>query len=172
MTEKISTTVEKEEFVITRTFNASRELMWKALTEPEHLAHWWGPKGFKMLQSKVDLRPGGLFHYGMEGPGGFVMWGRFVYREIVAPEKMVFVVSFSDEAGNITRAPMSNTWPLEVLNILTLTEQDGKTTLRIEGGPINTTEEEMNTFHSNHASMQQGFKGTYDQLEEYLSTII
>jgi uncharacterized protein YndB with AHSA1/START domain len=50
------------EFVITRTFDAPRDLVWRAFTEAEHLKHWWGPKGFKMLSCKLDLRPGGIFH--------------------------------------------------------------------------------------------------------------
>jgi uncharacterized protein YndB with AHSA1/START domain len=61
------------------------------------------------------------------------MWGRFVYREIVAPERIVFINSFSDEEGNITRAPFSPTWPLEVLNTLTLSEHEGKIYLPFEG---------------------------------------
>jgi uncharacterized protein YndB with AHSA1/START domain len=158
------------EFVITRIFDAPRELVFKALTEPARLAHWWGPKGFEMRTCKVDLRPGGLFHYSMAAPNGFEMWGKFVYREIVKPERIVFVNSFSDEAGGITRHPMSPAWPQEVLNVLTLTEQNGKTTVTLRGGPINATEEERKIFAEGFASMQQGFSGTFDQLDAYLAT--
>src|SRR2546426_146985 len=91
------------EFVITRVFDAPRELVWKAYTEAAHLQHWWGPKGFKMRSCKVDLRPGGVFHYGMEAPDGSVMWGKWVFREIVAPERLTIVVSFSNEEGGVTR---------------------------------------------------------------------
>lgn len=157
------------EFSISRTFDAPRELVFKALTESERLVHWWGPKGFTMMNSQLDLRPGGVWHYGMKSPEGFVMWGKFVYREIVAPEKLVFVNSFSDEEGNLTRHPLSPTWPIEVLNTLTLMEQDGKTTMTIRGGPINATEEEIRTFESGFESMQKGFSGTFDQLDEYLA---
>jgi uncharacterized protein YndB with AHSA1/START domain len=97
------------------------------------------------------------------------MWGRFVYREIVAPERIVFINSFSDEDGNITRAPFSSTWPLEVLNTLTLSEHEGKTTLTLRGGPINATEEERKTFEAGFDSMRQGFTGTFDQLADYLA---
>jgi uncharacterized protein YndB with AHSA1/START domain len=107
----------------------------------------------------------------MKSPDGHSMSGKFVYREIVAPERMVFIVSFSDEMGGTTRHPMSQTWPLEVLNILTLTEHEGKTTLTLRGGPINATEEERKTFEENFKGMQQGFTGTFDQFEEYLSKI-
>jgi uncharacterized protein YndB with AHSA1/START domain len=159
----------KKEHVITRVFDAPRDLVWNAFTEAEQLAQWWGPKGFKIRVFGLDLRPGGLFHYSMQSPDGHNMWGKFVYREIVAPERMVFISSFSDEEGNTTRAPFFNgTWPLEVLNTLTLSEHEGKTTLTLRGGPVNATEEEQKTFEDGFESMQQGFKGTFDQLEEYL----
>src|SRR5579862_7545096 len=105
-----------EAFVITRVFDAPRELVWQVWTDPKHLTNWWGPKGLTMTACKVDLRPGGLFHYGMKTPDGHEMWGKFVYRQIIPPERLVLVVSFSDEQGGITRHPMSATWPLEVLN--------------------------------------------------------
>jgi uncharacterized protein YndB with AHSA1/START domain len=158
----------EREFVSTRVFNTPRELVWRALTEAERLKHWWGPKGFTMLACTVDLRPGGLFHYCMQAPSGHQMWGKFVYREIVAPERLVFVSSFSDDKGGATRHPMSATWPLEVLNTLTLEEHDGRTTLTLRGGPINATEAERKTFAGGFESMQRGFAGTWDQLAEYL----
>ena len=103
-------------------FDAPRDLVWKAFTEPERMKEWWGPKGFTVIASKMDLRPGGSYHYGMKAPNGSTMWGKFVFREIVAPERMVFINSFSDEAGGITRHPMSPTWPLEMLSTFTFEE--------------------------------------------------
>src|ERR1041385_1556257 len=75
-----------KEFVISRVFDAPRDLVWKAFTECEHLMHWWGPKGFKMVSCKMDFRPGGIFHYCLESPDGQKMWGKFIYREIKAPD--------------------------------------------------------------------------------------
>ena len=155
------------EFVITRVFDAPHELVWKAWTEAERLAQWWGPKGAKIRVVKLDFKPGGMFHYAMQFKPGHDMWGRFIYREIAAPEQLVFVNSFSDANGGITRAPhaqLGGKWPLEVLNTLTLTEQGGKTTLTLRGGPINATEEERRMFVSMFDSMRQGFGGTFDQL--------
>ena len=160
------------EFSISRVFDAPRDLVWKAVTESDRLTHWWGPKGFTMLMCKVDLRPGGIFHYCMRAPNGQEMWGKWVYREIVAPERLVTVVSFTDEAGNPLRHPMSATWPLEVLNTMTLSEHDGKTTMTISGYPINATEEEYKTYDAGRGSMKQGFTGTLDQLDAYLASIV
>ncbi len=87
-----------------------------------------------------------------------------------ADREIVFINSFSDEKGTIARAPFSPTWPLEVLNTLTLVEHQGKTTLTLQGGPINATEAERKTFEDGRASIQQGFKGTFDQLADYLAS--
>jgi uncharacterized protein YndB with AHSA1/START domain len=122
-----------------------------------------------MLVHTLDLRPGGVFHYSMRSPQGQIMWGRFVYREIQAPERLVYINSFSDEDGNVIRSPYSPTWPLEILNILTLTESDGKTTLTLRGGPLNATPEERATFWNGQESLRQGFAGTFDQLAAFLA---
>ena len=158
-----------KEFIIARTFNAPRDLVWKAWSEPEAFGQWWGPRGCKLDVAKFEFRPGGLFHYSMKMPDGQTWWGRFVYREISKPERIVFVNSFSDTSGGIARAPFSATWPLEIQNTLTFTEHSGKTTLDLRGGPLNPTDEERAMFEGMFASMQQGFGGTFDQLESYLA---
>ena len=133
------------------------------------ILQWFGPKGFTMRTAKLDLRPGGIFHYCLRSPEGKDMWGKFVYREIVAPERIVLVNSFSDEKGGLTRHPMSPTWPLEMLSTTTLTEQVGKTTITVQWEPLNATEEERKTFNTGRDSMQMGWTGTFDQLAEYLA---
>jgi uncharacterized protein YndB with AHSA1/START domain len=163
---------EERELVITRVFDAPRELVWQAFTESDRLAQWWGPAGFVMLVSRLDLRTGGVFHYSMRSPDGRVLWGRFVYREISAPERMVFINSFADEEGNVIRNPFSPTWPLEVLNTLTLSETGGRTTVILRGGPINSTQEERETFWNAQDSLRQGFAGTFDQLAAYLAEAV
>lgn len=164
-----SVEVADKEFSITRVFAAPRELVWKAWTEAERLAKWWGPKGSTIRVLNLDVRPGGVFHYAMQFKPGHDMFGRFVFRELVRPERLSFVVSFSDANGAICRAPFSATWPLEVLNVVTFTEQDGRTTLTLRGGPVDPTEEERRTFLGMFDSMQQGFGGTFDQLADYLA---
>lgn len=79
---------------------------------------------------------------------------------------MTFVNSFSDEAGNVTRHFMNATWPLEALNVLTFSEQRGKTTITLKARPINANEVERETFRDGQKYMQEGFKGTLDQLAE------
>ena len=74
------------EFVIKRTFNAPRGRVWQAWTEADHLGKWWGPAGFDIVSVKLDLRPGGTFHYCLRSPDGQDMWGKFIFREIVPQE--------------------------------------------------------------------------------------
>ena len=156
-------------FVITRVFDAPRDLVWEAWTDREHLMKWWGPKGFTMRHCTNDVRPGGIFHYCMRGPDGSDMWGKWVYREIVKPERMVVIVSFSDEKGGTVRSPFSADWPLQTLSTMTLTEQGGKTTFTIEWAPFEATEAERKTFAAGHDSMRQGWTGTLDKLAAHLA---
>ncbi|HKQ78766.1 MAG TPA: SRPBCC domain-containing protein [Blastocatellia bacterium] len=157
------------EFVISRVFDAPRDLVFKAWTEKERLTHWWGPKGFTMRSCKLDLRPGGVFHYGMRAPNGAEMWGKWVFREVLAPERLVFVSSFSDEEGNTVRAPFSFDWPLAVLSTVTFTEHEGKTTITMRALPLNAMETERQSFESMFESMKNGWTGTMDQLTDYLT---
>lgn len=158
------------EFVITRVFNAPRELVWQAWTERPRLMQWFGPKGFTMPIARLDLRPGGIFHYCLRSPDGHEMWGKFVYREIVAPERIVLVSAFSDEQGGITRHPMSPTWPLEMLSTTTFTEHQGKTIITVRWAPLNATESERKTFDTSHEGMEKGWTGTLEQLAEYVGS--
>ncbi|TDF91053.1 SRPBCC domain-containing protein [Paenibacillus piri] len=163
--------LEGNELVITRVFHAPRELVFKVWSEAEHLRNWWGPKGFELSVAGLDFRPGGYFHYSMQSPDGYQMWAKFVYHEIEASERIVWVTSFSDEEGNVVRAPFSAKYPLEIRNVLTLSENNGTTTITLRGGPINATAEEQSFFTGMFESMKQGFGATFDQLEQYLAKV-
>lgn len=155
-------------FVVTRSFEAPRELVWRAHTEAEHLARWWGPKGFETTVARLELRPGGMFLYRMGSAGGQAMWGRFIFRDIAAPGRLAYVLSFSDESGGITRAPFHADWPLEVLNVVTLEARGGRTVLTLRAWPLGATEAERWAFTEGFKSMDGGFNATYDQLVAYL----
>jgi uncharacterized protein YndB with AHSA1/START domain len=156
-------------FVMTRVFDAPRELVFDAFTDPERMKHSWGPKGFEVIASKMDLRPGGSYHYGLRAPDGGTMWGKLVYREIVRPERMVLVNSFSDETGGLTRHPMSADWPLEMLSTFRFEDENGKTRFTVTWTPLNATSAEQVAFDAAHGSMEQGWGGTLDSLAAYLA---
>ena len=118
----------------------------------------------------MDLRVGGTYHYGMKTPDGGAMWGLFKYREIVPKEKLVFVNSFSDEKGGITRHPGQQKWPLYMLSTFTFEDAPGgKTKFTVRWQTLDATAEEQQTFDTMHDSMTQGWGGTMDQLAAYLA---
>jgi uncharacterized protein YndB with AHSA1/START domain len=162
-------TTKSPDFVISRVFDAPRDLVWKCFTDPARMMEWWGPKGVAVVKSEMDLRVGGTYLYGMKTVDGTVMWGRQVYREITPPSKLVFINSFSDEKGGLSRHPMAPTWPLEMYSVFTFEEQPGgKTKFTVTWRPHNATAEEQATFDAGHNSMQGGWTGTLEKLEAYL----
>jgi uncharacterized protein YndB with AHSA1/START domain len=155
-------------FVISHLFDAPRYDVWNACTKPERMTHWWGPKGSIVRVAKMDFRVGGTYHCCMRSPDGKEIWGKFAYREIVEPEKIVFINSFSDADGGLTRHPMVTTWPLEILSTFTFTEKEGKTLFTIQWSPLSPTPEELKTFGDGMDSMKKGWTGTLEQLTVYL----
>jgi uncharacterized protein YndB with AHSA1/START domain len=95
-----NTATEMERMVVTRVFDAPRELVWKAWTNPEYVMQWWGPKGFTSPFCKMDFRVGGKFLYCMRAPDGQEFWNGGEYHEIVLYEKIVSSMYFSDSKGN------------------------------------------------------------------------
>jgi uncharacterized protein YndB with AHSA1/START domain len=159
------------ELEITHDFDAPVDIVWKAWTDPQALAEWWGPAGSSISVKEFALQPGGKFLYSMRSGTGPDIWGRFVYREVSPTNRLVFVNSFSDAEGGITSNPWMPGWPLEIVNTLTLEDCDGKTRLTIHGAPINASPEERRAFEAGRPSMNVGFDGTFRKLDEYLSTV-
>jgi uncharacterized protein YndB with AHSA1/START domain len=158
------------DFVIERIFDAPRGLVWKCFAEPERMKEWFGPKGSVIVSATMDFRVGGTYLGAMRGPDGRVMWAKFVYREIAASERLVWVHSFSDEAGCLTRHPLSPTWPLELLTIVTLKDAPGrKTKITLRWSPLNATAEEIKTFDAARDGMTQGWSGSFERLVAYLT---
>ncbi|MGC1356989.1 MAG: SRPBCC domain-containing protein [Xanthobacteraceae bacterium] len=159
-----------EDFVIARVFDAPRERLWEVLTQAEHLKEWWSPTGFTMIAANIDLRPGGVFHCGLRAVDGYKMWGKFVYREIVPPERLVFVNSFSNAAGGVSRHPIVPTWPMETLITVTFEDEGGgKSKLNVRWAAHNANEVEQKTFDASHVGMKATWTGTLDRLGAYLA---
>jgi uncharacterized protein YndB with AHSA1/START domain len=158
-----STMKTQEAFVLTRELDAPRERVFRAWTEPSQLARWWGPKGMAVEIARLDLQPGGIFHYSLHTPSGAVMWGKWEYREVEAPARLVFLSSFADDTGATARAPFSAEFPLQVLTEVTFEERDGRTKMTMRGVPHNATEAEQRFFAGMNESMQMGWAGTLEQ---------
>lgn len=141
---------------ITRVFDAPRDLVFKAWTDPERFQRWWGPKDYTAPTVKIDARPGGLLHYCMRSPEGEDHWGRGVYSEVVENERLVYMDSFADENGNAVPAEhygMSPDWPAETLVTVTFEDQDGKTKLTLR-----------HAIPGEDADAQQGWSESLDKL--------
>ena len=95
-----NTVNETERMVVTRVFDAPRELVWKAWTDPKYVMQWWGPKGFTSPVCKIDFRVGGKFLFCMRTPDGQEGWNGGEYHEIVPYEKIVSSMYFADSQGN------------------------------------------------------------------------
>ncbi|WP_066039724.1 SRPBCC family protein [Herbiconiux solani] len=87
---------------ISRRFAASRERIFRALSEADQLMQWWGPASCPVVECSVDFRPGGIWHYRLHLPDGGEAWTRAVYREISAPERITYREHSSDAAGTET----------------------------------------------------------------------
>lgn len=156
-------------FVISRVFDAPRERVWRAWTDADALTQWWGPKGFKVEQLSLDLRPGGRMHYCLRAPDGSEMWGKFAFREVVAPERLVWVNSFSDKDGGTTIHPMMPTWPREMLSTALFEEEGAGTRLTIRWLPLEgSSPAEIFTFETGRPSMTMGWTGTLEQFADFL----
>jgi uncharacterized protein YndB with AHSA1/START domain len=150
--------------VIERVFDAPRELVWKAWTDPEMFKRWWGPKDFTVPHCTIDLRVGGKYLYCMRGPDGQDTWATGVYREIVPPERLVKTDSFADAQGNVVPAThygMGADFPLEMQVTVTFEEYQGnktKMTLRHVGLPVGEMSEQTGA----------GWNESFDKLVEAL----
>ncbi|MGD0050776.1 MAG: SRPBCC domain-containing protein [Vulcanimicrobiaceae bacterium] len=135
MIDRIPTTnVPDERIVITRVFDAPRERVFAAWTTAEHWARWFGPDGCTTPTCSLDAQPGGRLHFNNVFEG-MNMWVGGVFREVVAPERLVFTFNLHDEAGNIVPATtygLSEQFPLETIVTVTFVERDGKTEMTME----------------------------------------
>lgn len=163
-TQKIELPSDRE-FVVSRTFNAPRTLVWQAWTNCEHLQHWWAPAGWSVPVCKMDFRVGGTWHYCMKGPmpDGSEMesWGLTRYREIVEPERIVSIDTFSDAEGNVAEdlPEMANTIIFEDIN--------GQTKVISHTGFA--TAADLETVIK--MGMEEGVTQSWDQLEAVLASL-
>lgn len=142
------------ELVIARTFDAPPSLVFKAWTEPEHLARWWGPRGFtSTVVGKLEVRAGGSYRIHMRSPEGTDHWSQGVYREVVEPERLVMVGAWTDANGKYISP--------ETVTTLIFEEHEGKTRLT-----LHTTGFESVTARDAHRG---GWNSSMDRLAEYLA---
>ncbi len=160
----------KEQFVINRSFDAPRELVFEMWTNPKHFSQWLAPTGFTMKFFRADIKTGGETFYSMTDGKTMTMYGRAKYLEITRPDRIVYTQQFCDENEKISRHPKAPTWPETMLTTVTLTEEGpDQTRVTVTWEPYgSTTREELETFIAARGGMTQGWTGSFDKLEEYL----
>ena len=140
--------------VLEREYDAPRNLVFKVWTDAAHLTRWWGPKGFEVLSWKADARPGGRFRFGMRSPEGEQHWAHGIYREVAAPERLVFTTAWEHPDGSPKH---------ETVVTITLTERGGKTKLHFHQAIFDSK-----TARDLHRG---GWNSTLDSLADYLAAL-
>jgi len=143
----------ERELVVARVLDAPRRLVFNAWTDPGQAAHWWGPKGFTTISCDMDVRLGGAWRRSMRSPAGTVHTARGVYREIVAPERLVFTYAWDDAAGN----PRHET----LVTITFAEDRGGKTRLTLHQAVFETV-----AARDDHRG---GWTSCLDRFAEYLT---
>lgn len=157
---KISAATESSEWdlVMTRVFDAPRDLVFKAWTETKQVAQWWGPKRFTNPVCEMDVRPGGAIRIHMRAPDGVVYPMTGVFQEIVVPERLVFVSSALDDKGNSM---------FDVLSTVTFADQRGKTALTLQLRVIKATAVAPQYLKG----MEMGWTQSLDRLGELVGSL-
>lgn len=155
---------------MSRSFDLPRGQLFELYTKGEHVMNWWGPRGYRMSVLRQELEPGGIILYKQESPDGIATWGKFTYRDLAAPDKLVSVNAFADAEGRTVRAFFSKDWPLEIVNTVTLEEQaDGTTKLTLHALPEDAKKAENRAFDALRDYLRQGYSESFDMLEEYIA---
>jgi uncharacterized protein YndB with AHSA1/START domain len=152
------TTPSDQEIVMTRAFDASRDLVFEAWTKPEHVRHWWGLRSSTMVVCEAEVRPGGSWRYVTRETNGDEVPFCGVYREVTAPERLVYTEIYDVE-------PFNSSDP--AVNTVTFTEEEGRTLVTI------TTvfpSKEVRDFVLG-TGMEVGAAESYDRLAEHLKTL-
>jgi uncharacterized protein YndB with AHSA1/START domain len=145
------------EIVLTRIFDAPRELVWEAWTNPKHVVNWWGPTGFTDTIHEMDVRPGGVWHHTMHGPDGTDYPNKSVFKEVIKPERLVFSHGGGKKGG--LGAHFEASWTFEAL-------EGGKT--KVTARMIFPTAADRNHVVKEYNAIEGG-KQTLGRLAEYLT---
>ncbi len=152
------TTPSDREIVMTRSFDAPRELVFEAVTKPEHVRHWWGLRSATMLVCEADVRPGGAWHYVTTAENGDEVPFKGVYQDVTPPERLVYTEMYDVE-------PFNSGDP--AVNTVTFTEEGGRTLMTV----ITVyPSKEVRDFVLG-TGMERGAAESYDRLAELLTTL-
>ncbi len=149
------------ELIVSRVFNAPRDLVFQMFTDENHLAQWWGPTGWQTTSTTFNPTPGGIWHYCMRSPEGQESWGVSTYREVVPPERIVFTDVFADAEGNIAEGMP------QMLVTNEFHQEGGKT--RLVARTKFATLDELESILT--MGVEEGMRQTWDRLDALLATM-
>jgi uncharacterized protein YndB with AHSA1/START domain len=147
----------EREIVCTRIFDAPRELVWQAFTDPNHITHWWGPRGFSVTTQQMQLKPGGVWRHVMHGTDGRDYHCRIFYREVVKPERLVY-----------EHSPEEGCEPVRFETTVTFTAQGDRTRIDFRSTFPSVAERDHN---AKTYGAVEGLTDTLARLAEYLARI-
>jgi uncharacterized protein YndB with AHSA1/START domain len=159
-------------FQISHEFNAGREFLYTVWTNYKHVKNWMAAPGCSIRFTRCDIRPGRTAHYCLTGSDGKEIWGKVIYRQMIKPKYVEYVQYFSNEAEGIVRHPLISTWPMEILTTINFSEREFKTNVSVNWTPINARPEDIATFNGAHQQMEQGWNGTFLQIDTYLDLLL
>lgn len=160
-TEKLQVETKGSELIMTRRFEAPRKLVFETFTDCKHLKNWFGPRSWPLSHCKMDFRVGGSWHFAMKGPDGTESWGKVLYKDIKAPERIHYEDYFSDKDGTLNK---ELPWTLIKYDF----EEKNGTTVVKAFAKYSTPEGLQKVLDM---GMVPGMTETLDRLEEYLVTM-
>jgi uncharacterized protein YndB with AHSA1/START domain len=158
------------EYAIDRVFEAPREMVWRAWTDPELLARWYGP-GVETIIHEFDLRSGGVWRNEMKF-GDKSDLSKMVFQEVVPQQKIVWHHSSSDADWNVISNPMMPDWPRVLLTTVTFEDMGSKTNVRLTMVPMEATDAELACFAGAMAGMSSGWGKGYAVLDEMFAELL
>jgi uncharacterized protein YndB with AHSA1/START domain len=170
MTNELIHTEDAAALNFSRVIDAPRSVLFKVWTDAEHFAQWFGPRQVALPFCKIDPRPGGTLHFCHRLRDGTEVWLKGTYREFVAPERLVFALSFVDADGRAAAHPMFPDWPLDttILTTVTFADLDGKTRLTVSQVLDPAKAVATDTVKREREAARAGWAETLDRLDEYV----
>lgn len=155
---------ELPEYILERVFEAARDDVWRAWTDPELLQRWYGPN-VETIIHKFDVKPEGMWLNEMKW-GSNSNFQKVIFKEVSAPEKLVWHhYSSTDSDGNVIPNPMMANWPRILLTTVTLEDMGGKTKVRLSQVPLEATDAEVTCFATMKAGMDLGWGAGYAAMD-------
>ncbi len=155
----------KEQFFISRTFDAAIERVYEMWADPDHLAQWLPPTGATMRFLRTEVRVGGTSFYAMTTANGAVMYGRVTYLALERPNRIVYTQQFCDEKEQVIGAPFFAHWPRTMLTTVELvSEAPDRTRVRLRWEPQEASADDIAEFVKQRGGMTMGWTGSFDKL--------